>query len=365
MDSTVRGVPADVTRLILVYGGRSAEHDVSCSTALHVLRAVAADRYDVTAIGISTDGEWFQLDSESLSAARSGMLTALPICGTAIMCGDIGVNGAANNAATVVFPLLHGPLGEDGTMQGLLEVLDVPYVGSGVLGSALAMDKAMAKLVCAADGIPQAKHLVLRDRPRDVDGVSRTVEQQLGFPCFVKPANMGSSIGVARATTTRELARAIDDALTYDRMVLVEEAIVGREIEVAVLGNDEPQAFGPGEVIPADVFYSYADKYLDGRSTVMIPADLPHEVADQARELALRAFQLLRCSGLARCDFFFEEHGRGLLLNEVNTMPGFTPISMYPKMVISSGIGYSDLIDRLVDLALAHHAAHPRRVDRG
>lgn len=347
-----------------MYGGRSAEHDVSCSTALHVLRAVATERYDVTAIGISTGGEWFQLDSETMSVARSGSLSALPICGTALVPGEIGVNGAADDSTTVVFPLLHGPLGEDGTMQGLLELLDVPYVGSGVLGSALAMDKAMAKLVCAADGIPQAKYLVLRDRPRDFDEVSRAVELQLGFPCFVKPANMGSSVGVSRATTTHELTCAIDEALTYDRIVIIEEAIVGREIEVAVLGNDDPQAFGPGEVIPADVFYSYSDKYLDGRSTVMIPADLPSDVAETAREFALRAFQLLRCSGLARCDFFYEENGRGLLLNEVNTMPGFTPISMYPKMVIAGGIEYSELIDHLVDLALAEHAAHPRRIDR-
>ena len=358
------GVPAHVTRLILVYGGRSAEHDVSCSTALHVLRAVAAERYDVTAIGISTAGEWFQLDAATMSTARSGTLSALPICGDALTPGDLGLRLAASDAPTVVFPLLHGPLGEDGTIQGLLEVLDVPYVGSGVLGSALAMDKAMAKLVCAADGIPQAKYLVLRDRPRDLDGVTRTVTEQLGFPCFVKPANMGSSVGVARATTSDELAQAIDDALTYDRIVIIEEAIVGREIEVAVLGNDDPRAFGPGEVIPADVFYSYADKYLDGRSSVRIPADLPTGVADQVRSLALRAFQLLRCSGLARCDFFFEEHGRGLLLNEVNTMPGFTPISMYPKMVIAGGIEYGELIDQLVDLAFADYGSHPRRVDR-
>lgn len=348
-----------------MYGGRSAEHDVSCSTALHVLRAVAAERYDVTAIGISTGGEWFQLDSETMSVARSGSLSALPICGTALLPGEIVPNGAADDSITVVFPLLHGPLGEDGTMQGLLELLDVPYVGSGVLGSALAMDKAMAKVACAADGIPQAKHLVLRDRPRDFDEVCRAVKLQLGFPCFVKPANMGSSVGVSRAATTHELTCAIDEALTYDRTVIVEEAVIGREIEVAVLGNDDPQAFGPGEVIPADVFYSYSDKYLDGRSTVMIPADLPPDVAENARELALRVFQLLRCRGLARCDFFYEEHGRGLLLNEVNTMPGFTPISMYPKMVIAGGIAYSELIDRLVELALAEHAAHPRRIDRG
>jgi D-alanine-D-alanine ligase len=259
----------------------------------------------------------------------------------------------------VVVPLLHGPLGEDGTVQGMLELADLPYVGTGVLGSAVAMDKAMAKQVAAAAGIPQARHRAFRAHEMN-PGLPAEVAAELGLPVFIKPANMGSSVGVSKARTIEELAVAIEVALTYDEWVVVEEAVIGREIEVAVLGNLEPRASVPGEIVPGAEFYDYADKYLDAGSQAIVPARLTAEQTTAVQELALRAFNALRCEGLSRCDFFFEEHGRGFLLNEVNTMPGFTPISMYPKLWIASGMTYPTLIDELVRLAIERHSRRRR-----
>jgi D-alanine-D-alanine ligase len=271
----------------------------------------------------------------------------------------------AAGGTTVVMPLLHGPMGEDGTVQGLLELLDVPYVGSGVLGSSLCMDKAMAKQVAGAAGIPQARYRAFRENDLTPSLVDDIVAD-LGLPVFVKPANMGSSIGVSKAKTAEQLHTAIDVALGYDEWVVVEESITGREIEVAVLGNLQPRASLPGEVQPGAEFYDYADKYLDDGSRTLIPAPLPDAVTAEVQALAVRAFRALRCDGLARVDFFYEDgpSGRGLLLNEVNTIPGFTPISMYPKMWIASGLSYPALIDELVDLALDRHARRRRNTGR-
>ena len=357
-------VDRPVINLIVVFGGQSAEHDVSRTTAAHVLRAVSPDRYSVSAIGIDTHGRWFRIEAGSLERARRGLVEQIEVSGSPIGVGELTSAVSRIDAPTVALPLLHGPLGEDGTIQGLFELSNLAYVGSGVLGSALAMDKAMAKFVCAAAGIPQARHVAVHVHEAE----AHTIEQlghDLGFPAFVKPANMGSSVGVSKVSNRAELESAIELAFTYDRTVVVEEAIAGREIEVAVLGNRSPVAFEPGEVVPADIFYSYADKYLDGESRVIIPAELDDPIAQEAKAMAIMAFLTLRCSGLARCDFFYEQGGRGLLLNEVNTMPGFTPISMYPKMVLAGGIGYPDLIDRLVDLALEEHESKRRRTDHG
>ena len=260
---------------------------------------------------------------------------------------------------TVVLPLLHGPMGEDGTVQGMLELANVAFVGSGVLGSALAMDKAMAKQVLTANGIPQARYRAFADHER-TPGLPVRLADELGLPCFVKPANMGSSVGVTKARDVEQLRDAIEYALTYDEWVVVEEAVVGREIEVAVLGNTEPEASLAGEIVPGDEFYSYEDKYVNDGAQLLVPAPLPPAAMDEVRELALRVFRLLRCEGLARVDFFYEEGGRGFLCNEVNTMPGFTPISMYPKLWLHSGMTYSELIDRLVELALERHARRRR-----
>jgi len=347
----------DRIRLVVLFGGQSAEHDVSCTTAAHVLRAADPKKYDIAPVGIARDGTW--AIAEAARAALTAGPTELPgrldPTGTAIEPADV-ISDAKH---TVVVPLLHGPMGEDGTVQGLLELANVPYVGSGVLGSALAMDKAMAKQVLAVNGIAQARHRAFRAH-QITPGLPATLAEELGLPLFVKPANMGSSVGVSKAKSVEDVRDAIEIALTYDEWVVVEEAIVGREIEVAVLGNLEPRASVPGEIVPGAEFYDYADKYVDDGSQALVPAPLTREQSDEVRALALRVFTTLRCEGLARVDFFFEEGGRGFLCNEVNTMPGFTPISMYPKLWIASGLSYGDLIDELVHLAVERHARQRR-----
>jgi D-alanine-D-alanine ligase len=267
-----------------------------------------------------------------------------------------------DGVSVVVFPLLHGPLGEDGTIQGLLELADVPFVGSGVLGSALSMDKVKAKEVVAQHRIPQAHFAALHeDETSDLARCSAAVDSVGGYPVFVKPANMGSSIGVSKVHDAAELADAVALACSYDEWVLVEESVTGREIEVAVLGNRTPRASVPGEVRSASVFYDYEDKYLDGRAELLVPAPLDESATAEVRDLAVQAFRALRAEGMARVDFFYEEGGRGFLLNEINTIPGFTPISMYPKLWDVSGLPYPELIDELVDLALDRHERRAAR----
>lgn len=358
--------------LVVLFGGQSAEHDVSRATAAHVLAALDPARYDVRAIGITRDGRWVDAGEAAqaqLEVIRQGQLSD----GPAIAAG-LEVVGAATHpdpvlaprpgdAPTVVLPLLHGPLGEDGTVQGVLELADVAYVGAGVLASAVAMDKAMAKTVLDAHGIPQARwkayleHEVGPDTPAEIVAA-------FGLPVFVKPANMGSSVGVTKAKTVADVAAALATALSYDRVVVVEESIVGREIEVAVLGNEHPRASVAGEIIPGHEFYDFDDKYIDGGAKLLIPAPLAEADATRVRELAVDVFRALRGEGLARIDFFFEEGGRGFLCNEANTMPGFTPISMYPKLWNASGVGYAELLDELVRLALARHARRRRNTSR-
>jgi D-alanine-D-alanine ligase len=342
--------------LVVLYGGQSAEHDVSCVTAAHVLAAIDPARYRVTPIGISTTGEWSL--GEAAQAALDRGPGALPgrleTTGPSVSVAE--VIGPANRADdadenTVVLPLLHGPMGEDGTVQGLLELADAAYVGSGVLGSALAMDKAVAKQMLAANGIPQARFRAVRDT-EIVPDLPATLAAEFGLPCFVKPSNMGSSVGVSKAHDVEELDDAIEYALTYDEWVLVEEAVAGREIEVAVLGGVEPVASGAGEIIPGEEFYSYEDKYITDGAQLLVPAPLSEADTDRVRALAVDVFKVLRCDGLARVDFFFEDGGRGFLCNETNTMPGFTPISMFPKLWQAAGLSYPALIDRLVELAI-------------
>jgi len=358
-------VTDDRINLIVIFGGQSAEHDVSCTTAAHVLRAVDPTRYRVTPIGIGTDGQW-AIAQEAVAALAVGP-DALPgrldPTGTSVSPTPMLADATSSSGRTVVLPLLHGPLGEDGTVQGMLELAGVPYVGSGVLGSAVAMDKAMAKQVAFAAGIPQARFRSFGEHEM-TPGLPADLAADLGLPAFVKPANMGSSVGVSKAHTVEELRDAIATALEYDETIVVEEAIVGREIEVAVLGNLDPEASVPGEIVPCEEFYSYEDKYVTDGAQLLIPAPLGAEATAVVRELALRSFRALRCEGLARVDFFYEMDesgsGRGFLLNEINTMPGFTPISMYPKLWIHSGMSYSELINRLVDLALERQTRRRR-----
>ncbi len=355
--------PDERIHLIVLFGGQSAEHDVSCTTAAHVLRAADPAKYRITPIGIGRDGRW---------SLASGAQAALAVGPDAVP-GHLDPAGIvveptlaitpSDSGTTVVVPLLHGPLGEDGTVQGMLELADLPYVGTGVLGSAVAMDKAMAKVVTAQHGIPQARHLAFR--ASDITpGTPQHVADELGLPVFVKPANMGSSVGVSKAKTVEAVRDAIEVALSYDEWIVVEEAITGREIEVGVLGNLHPTASLPGEIVPGAEFYDYADKYVDDGSQALIPAPLTPEQTAEVQALAVRAFQAMRCEGLSRVDFFFEADGRGFLLNEVNTMPGFTPISMYPKLWIASGLTYSGLIDELVGLALERHTRRRRNTAR-
>lgn len=367
-------------RLVVLFGGRSAEHDISCVSASHVLRAVDPLRYDVVPVAIGRDGTWriASAASELITAGRHDDLPAsLSTEGTPI--SELDVLNPPSDAAsetdtdpvpTVVLPILHGPNGEDGTMQGLLEIADVPYVGAGVLGSAVAMDKAMAKTVLGALNIPQPAwrsvdrtdrtHRTHRADPEDQSdpGLAARLLSELGETVFVKPANMGSSIGVSKATGVDQLDAAIDLALEYDDVIVIEEAVDARELECAVLGNDDPRASTVGEIIPGADFYDYADKYSDGIARTQIPAELAPRMIEAARTLALRTYKALRAEGMARVDMFLV--GDELLVNEINTLPGFTPISMYPMLWKASGLSYSELIDELVTLAIDRHDRRSR-----
>jgi D-alanine-D-alanine ligase len=265
-------------------------------------------------------------------------------------------------AVDVVIPLLHGPYGEDGTVQGLLELAGLPYVGSGVLGSAVGMDKRAMKRMFTAAGLPNARALELRDGHDEGEFCARVVAE-LGLPCFVKPANMGSSVGVSKARTGEELRAAVEVALSYDEWILAEEMIPGREIEVGILGDDPPVASLPGEVVPAADFYDYADKYEDGKAQLLAPAPISAKQSVEVQELAVRAFQACECEAMARVDFFLRDDGT-FVVNELNTIPGFTPISMYPRLWEISGVPYADLLDELIELAVARHARRARRAGR-
>lgn len=350
--------------LIVLFGGESAEHDVSCTTAAHVLAAADPSKYRITPVGISTDGRWAIADAAAaaLASGPDALPGKLDPSGSDVSPTALLAAAAATPSTTVVMPLLHGPMGEDGTVQGLVELTALPYVGAGVLASAVAMDKAMAKQVLLAAGVPQARFRAFGEHQL-TQGLPAELADDLGLPVFVKPANMGSSVGVSKAASIEEVRDAIALALTYDEMIVVEEAIVGKEIEVAVLGNLDPQAATPGEIVPGDEFYSYEDKYVSDQSFAVIPAPIGADALDEAKELAIATYRALRCEGLARVDFFWEDPargGRGFLCNEVNTMPGFTPISMFPKMWIADGVSYSEIIDRLVDLALERHGRKRR-----
>ncbi len=351
----------------MIFGGQSAEHDVSCTTATHVLAAADRSRYDLIPIGITRDGDWVQAN-EAAAILADSTRSLPPQLDPSGPHTDLlpAVTSPEPGQQVVVLPLLHGPMGEDGTVQGMLELAGVPYVGAGVLGSALTMEKAKAKEVLASAGIPQARWLTIHEP--DWSGDLQAIADELGFPCFVKPANMGSSIGVSKANNLAELETAIELALRYDEWLVVEEGIAGREIELAVLGNHDLEVSLPGEIMPAADFYDYEDKYDDGAGQ-QIPADLsdlPEGTVHELQDLAKLAYRALRVEGMARADFLYEvdsdgKPGRGALLNELNTIPGFTPISMYPKLWEASGLAYPDLIDKLVQLALERHA---RRVKK-
>jgi D-alanine-D-alanine ligase len=343
-------------RVLLLYGGRSAEHDVSRVTAVAVARALDRARYDVVPVAITTDGRWLLAASAhaAIEAGPKALPSAFPVDGeVAPAVGALDVD--------VVVPLLHGPYGEDGTVQGLLELADVPYVGSGVVGSAVAMDKVMMKRAFAAAGLPYARTVDFRDG-HDRVTLRDTVERELAYPCFVKPANLGSSVGVSKATDRASFEAACDLALSYDEWIVIEEAVAGREIELGVLGDDPPAVSVPGEIVPGDDFYSYADKYEADDAQLLVPAPLSDEQVAEAQALASRAFEACRCEAMARVDLFLTSDG--FFVNEVNTIPGFTPISMYPRLWEATGVPYTELLDRLIAFAIARHERRAARAGR-
>jgi D-alanine-D-alanine ligase len=350
----------DRIRLVVLFGGRSAEHEVSCTSAFNVLAAADRDRYDVVPIGITREGRWVSA-ADAIAAGGTAPTRALPSPDGVPASAEVEPLPTVRGERVVVLPLVHGPMGEDGTVQGLLELAGVPYVGAGVAASAVCMDKGLAKAILAATGLPQCRYLDRRAHELDdVDALAAEIEAAFGWPAFVKPANLGSSVGVTKVHDAGELAAGIEEALRYDEYIVIEEGIAGREIEVAVLGGTEPQASGAGEIVPSAEFYDYDDKYVTDGAQLLIPAPLSPEQTAEVRALAVRVFEVLRGDGLARVDFFFEEGGRGFLCNEANTMPGFTPISMYPKLWQAAGVGYPELIDRLVELAIERHARRRR-----
>jgi D-alanine-D-alanine ligase len=348
----------------VLFGGESAEHDVSCVTAAHVLRALDPSKYRISAIGISREGKW-NLATQAMADLKRGpehVGEKLSTDGepTSI---SVVVGEAREGNQTVVFPLLHGPLGEDGTIQGLLELANIAFVGSGVLGSAVSMDKAVAKQMLNANGIPQPKYISLRESHVNEASLQHAIDT-LGLPLFVKPANMGSSVGVSKVKNANELRAAATHALKYDEWIVIEEAISGREIEVAVLGNIDARASIPGEIVPGNEFYDYDDKYITDGAQLVIPAHLNADEIEAVQKLAIVIFHTLRAEGMARVDFFYEKDGRGFLCNEINTIPGFTPISMYPKLWQASGVGYSQLLTELIDLAIERHSRRKRNTTR-
>jgi D-alanine-D-alanine ligase len=345
----------------VIFGGRSGEHEVSIASAASIFRHLDPQRYEAVPIRIEKDGRWVLTGAAptAISAAdvhRQARTDALqPVEPT---------RAVSREALDVVFPVLHGPYGEDGTVQGLLELANIPYVGCGVLASAAGMDKAVMKTLFVSRGLPVGPYVVVMRREWDTDrsAVTRRVAQQLGYPVFVKPANLGSSVGISKARADGELAAAMTLALDYDRKIVVEAAVPNpREIECAVLGNDDPEASLPGEVIPSRDFYDYQAKYLDGdASQTIVPAALDAAQTTAIRRMAIEAFTAVDGSGLARVDFLLARDTGTIYLNEVNTLPGFTTISMYPKMWEATGLPYPALLDRLIQLALERHAEKQR-----
>jgi D-alanine-D-alanine ligase len=351
----------------VIFGGRSGEHEVSLMSAKSVLGALDPARYIVTQIGISHEGAWLTgpdvlgalLDNRVEQLTHAALLPDPVYPGLRLIRdSQHGEKLELLQKLDVIFPVLHGTFGEDGTLQGLLEMADLAYVGAGVLGSALGMDKGVFRDVMAANGIPVLEQAVIlrSELKKTPEAALNRAESVARYPLFVKPANLGSSVGITKVRSRSDLLEGLMEAARYDRRILVQRGINAREIEVSVLGNDLPEASVPGEVIPSREFYSYESKYIDGTSQLIIPAPISAKTAERARRLALKAYKAIDCSGLARVDFLLDKDTSNLFLNEINTMPGFTEISMYPKLWDITGLPYPELINRLVDLALERKA---------
>jgi D-alanine-D-alanine ligase len=358
-------------RVGVIFGGRSGEHEVSLRSAESVINAMDKSKYEIVPIGITKEGRW--LMSANAAALLPDAVMASNSHQQVAIIGDPTRQGLtrldereriSSEPLDAVFPVLHGTYGEDGTIQGLLEMAGVPYVGCGVVASATGMDKVIMKQLFERAGLTLIEYdwflrSAWEEKP---DAIINRISRSLGFPVFVKPANLGSSVGISKAANRNELSDAIDDAARYDRKVIVERAVNGREIEVSILGNEHPIASLPGEIITGHEFYDYEDKYVDTTSRTEVPAKLPKKIIDRIQREAIRAFQAVDGSGLARVDFFVERGTNRVIINEINTMPGFTSISMYPKLWEASGIPYSELIDRLVELAIERHADKSRNL---
>ncbi|HZX60952.1 MAG TPA: D-alanine--D-alanine ligase family protein [Candidatus Methylomirabilis sp.] len=363
-------------RVGILFGGRSGEHEVSIASARSVLAALDRSKYDVISIGITHDGEWLLVEGpEGLAEGKGSRVGVVPgASDRPLVRIDPGSETGRwlTDALDVVFPVLHGTYGEDGTVQGLLELLGLPYVGPGVMASAVGMDKVAMKTAFHQAGLPLAPHhvLLVPTWREDAATVMRVVEETLGYPMFVKPSNLGSSVGVSKVEHRTDLPHAIEAAFRYDRKVLVERGLDCRELECGVLGNDRPEASVVAEIIPKRAWYDYQAKYEPGMSEVRIPAPLPPTLAEAVRAQAIRAYRAIDCAGMARVDFFLERATQTLYVNEINTIPGFTATSVYPKLWEASGVMYPDLLDRLIRLALERHRERSRlltthqRVDR-
>ncbi|NDD31129.1 MAG: D-alanine--D-alanine ligase [Proteobacteria bacterium] len=360
-------------RIGVIFGGRSGEHEVSLRSARSIIDALDPAKYDVVPIGITHDGRWVAVDDVNLALSQGVEQAA----GTRVALvaepghnGFVAVSDGANTLDTgkrldvdVVFPVLHGTFGEDGTLQGLLEMAGIAYVGSGVTGSSAGMDKIVMKDVFKANGLPLIPDdwFLRTEWERNPEAIEQRLEQRLGYPQFVKPANLGSSVGISKARNRAELSAAIAEAAQYDRRIVCESGVPStRELECAVLGNDDPKASVVGEIVPGAEFYDYATKYLTNTSSLHIPAPIDEGLSNRIREMAVKAFRALDLAGLSRVDFFLDGESGALYLNEVNTLPGFTSISMYPKLWEATGVGYASLVDQLVTLALERHSEKRR-----
>jgi D-alanine-D-alanine ligase len=341
----------------LLFGGRSGEHEVSIISAGAIYRGLIAnaDKYDVLPFYIQKNGQWREPSvAQEVIESRQALVTDDSNA-------QLWQFPAEAAQVDVWFPILHGPNGEDGTVQGLLQLMQKPYVGSGVMGSSVGMDKIGMKMAFAQAGIPQVKYIgVTRSQiysdPCVFPKLCDQIEAELGYPCFVKPANLGSSVGISKCRTRAELEAALDSAASYDRRIIVEAGVIAREVECAVLGNDAPKASVIGEITFDSDFYDYETKYTEGRAALTIPANLPEPVAQRIRELSVQAFQSLDCAGLSRVDFFYVESTGEVLINEINTLPGFTSTSMYPQLWGATGVEFKDLVDQLVQFALQRHS---------
>lgn len=364
-------------RVAIVFGGRSGEHEVSLMSAQSIMNAIDRERYEVVPIGITKEGRWL-VGGDPMKALLEGKIdgavteTALSVPASsgrsssapaALESSHPGAP-ALMASADIYFPVLHGPYGEDGTIQGLFDLAGVPYVGAGVAASAVGMDKAFMKMALQHAGLPVMDYIVFTDAQwaTDDSALRERVGRELDYPCFVKPANLGSSVGISRVVSPDGLEAAVREAFRHDRKIVVERAAQHcREVEVSVLGNDEPQASVPGEIVPANDFYDYEAKYLNDDSELIIPARISEETAAEVRRMAVAAFQAVDASGLARIDFFVHKETEAIWVNEINTMPGFTRISMYPKLWEATGLPYPELIDRLIELGLERHQRRMRR----